>query len=188
MESNFNNNCLRINLCDMGPDFFPSGCGYCKDPITGKRHQTAYKYRLNLNSIPIDIYEEMIINGWSRCGNLLYKTIYEKTCCKLYQPRVNINNFVISNEQKKIMKRFKKFLSGEYEENKLKNLVNLGNKNEKIKMDDDYQIKITQKVKKYIDSKIYVDILNKYIKDKNIIENILNKVNDTKIRRNNNKK
>ena len=140
MDDYFNNNILRINISDLSPDFVPSGCGYCKDIITGERKKTSYKYRLNFNSIPIDIFEDLVTKGWSRCGGIIYKTSYEKTCCKLYQPRVNINNFVISNEQKKIMKRFKKFLSGEYDENKFKNLEK---KNEKIKIDDDYQIKIS---------------------------------------------
>ena len=161
MDDSYNSNYLRINLLDMNPDYNPSGCGYCKNIITGERNKTSYKYRLELKSLPIDVYEEMLKKGWTRCGSLFYKTSYEKTCCKLYQPRVNINNFVISNEQKRIMKRFKKFMSGEYEENKLKNLAN---KKEKIKIEDDYQIKITQNVKKYVDSKIYMDILNKYIK------------------------
>ena len=180
----YSGNKLRINLYLMFPDNIPTGCGYCKNMITGVRNKTSYKYRLRLDSIPIDIYEEMFQKGWSRCGDLIYKTIYGKTCCKLYQPRVNINNFKISNEQKKIMKRFRKYLSGEYEENKIK--IKESNK-EKIKIEDKYQSKISQKVKEYIDSKIYLDNLKNNIDNNNELENILNKIKDTKIRKNNNK-
>ena len=183
---NDDSNFLRINILQIIDDNRPSGCGYCKDKITNIRKQTSYKLRLILKSIPIDILEEMFTKGWARCGDIVYKTIYEKTCCKLYQPRININNFKIANEQKKIMKRFRKFLSGEYELNKLK--ITEKNKNEKNKNDDIFQIKIYQKVKNYIDSKIFLNILKKYVNVENDLEFILNKINDTKIRKNTNKK
>ena len=176
---------LRVNLCQMMEDNRPSGCGYCRDIKTDTRKQTSYKYRLVVNSIPIDLYEKMQAKGWTRCGDLIYKSSYEKTCCKLYQPRLNINNFKITNEQKKIMKRFRKFLSGEYEQNKLKNKEV---KPEKIKIEDNYQNKIENKIKRYINSKIYINILKKYIFNENELQIILNKINETKIRRNTNKK
>ena len=182
-----NNNMLRVNICQMIDDNRPSGCGYCKDKITNIRKQTSYKYRLILKSISVDFYEKMFKKGWTRCGDLVYKTSYEKTCCKLYQPRVNINNFKLTNEQTKIMKRFRKFLSGAYEQNKLKILEK--NKKDSIKAEDNYQNQIFLKVKDYINSKIYIDILQKYIQEEKDINFILNKINnDTKIRRNTNKK
>ena len=178
---------LRVNICQMIEDNRPSGCGYCKDKITNIRKQTSYKYRLILKSISVDFYEKMFKKGWTRCGDLVYKTSYEKTCCKLYQPRININNFKLTNEQTKIMKRFRKFLSGEYEQNKLKILEK--NKKDSIKAEDNYQNQIFLKVKDYINSKIYIDILKKYIQEEKDIDFILNKINnDTKIRRNTNKK
>ena len=185
MESN---DILRINLCQLIEDNRPSGCGYCKDPITNIRKQTSYKYRVIANSVPIDIWENMVSKGWTRCGDLLYKSTYLKTCCKLYQPRVNINNFKISNEQKKIMKRFRKFLSGEYEQNKIKVMEEKIKKEEKFKVDDEFQNRIEEKTKAYINSKLYLYTLRKYLLNSNIIQTICNKVNETKIRRNNNKK
>lgn len=185
MESN---DILRINLCQMIEDNLPSGCGYCKDPITNKRKQTSYKYRVIVNSLPIDIWENMVSKGWTRCGDLIYKSSYLKTCCKLYQPRVNINNFKLSNEQKKIMKRFRKFLSGEYEQNKIKIMENKIKNEEKFKIQDGFQDTIESKIKAYISTKFYLHILKKYIFNENVLQTICNKVNDTKIRRNNNKK
>ena len=183
---NYNNNILRVNLCQMIEDNRPSGCGYCKDKITNIRKQTSYKYRLILKSIPVDIYEEMFEKGWTRCGDLLYLTIYEKTCCKLYQPRLNINNFNLNNEQKKIMKRFKKFLSGEYEQNKLK--IEEKNKNPKTKIEDSFQKSIYLKVRNYCCSQNFVEIIQKFIDKENDLVLVLNKVNDVKVRRNTNKK
>ena len=118
---------LRINISKMVSDLLPGCCGYCKDPITNLEKRTSYKFRLYPKSIPVDIYEEMHSKGWTRCGGCVYLSNYENTCCKLYQPRININNFQITKEQTKIMKRFRKYLSGEYTNKK-------GNKTEEKKM------------------------------------------------------
>ncbi len=182
------NNALKINICQMHSDDYLRGCGYCKDPITNIRKITSSKFGLTLEYIPIDIYEQMFFKGWTRCGDYFYKSCYEKTCCKLYQPRININEFKISNEQKKIMKRFRKYLSGEYEENKLKNKDNNYKKKEQI--EDIFQIKIFKKVQDYINSKLYIEILKKYITkgNENYIQIFINKIKETKVRRITNKK
>ena len=183
-----NKNVLNVNLRNMKSDNIPLYCGYCRDPITNMYNKTGYKYKLILKSIPIDIFEEMVTKGWTRCGNEVYMISYEKTCCKLYQPRLNINNFKISNEQKKIMKRFKKYLSGQYEENKIKNKTNNEIKNSKIIVNDKYKDTISQKVQKYLSSKAFVDILKKYTKNEDEIQIFINKINETKVRIATNKK
>jgi len=185
-----NKNVLNVNLRNMISDNIPLYCGYCRNPITNMYNKTSYKYKLKLKSIPIDIFEEMVTKGWTRCGNEVYISSYEKTCCKLYQPRLNINNFKISSEQKKIMKRFRKYLSGQYEENKIKNKNKINNeiKNNKILVNDKYKDTISQKVQKYISSKAFVDILKKYTKNENEIQIFINKINETKVRIVTNKK
>ena len=185
-----NKNVLNVNLRNMISDNIPIYCGYCRNPISNMYNKTSYKYKLKLKSIPIDIFEEMVTKGWTRCGNEVYISSYEKTCCKLYQPRLNINNFKISNEQKKIMKRFRKYLSGQYEENKIKNKNKINNeiKNNKILVNDKYKDTISQKVQKYISSKAFVDILKKYTKNENEIQIFINKINETKVRIVTNKK
>ena len=86
------------------------------------------------------------------------------------------------------MKRFRKYLSGEYEENKLKNKDNNIKKKEKI--EDIFQIKVFTKIQDYINSKLYIEILKKYIKKENekYFQLFLNKIKDTKVRRITNKK
>ena len=183
-----NKNVLKVNLRNMRSDNLPVYCGYCRNPITNMYNKTCYKYKLKLKSIPIDIFEEMLNKGWTRCGDEIYISSYEKTCCKLYQPRLNINNFQITNEQKKIMKRFKKYLSGQYEEDKIKNKINNEIKDDKKPANDIYKNTISQKVKKYISSKPFLDILNKYTKNEKEKQIYINKINDTKIRIVTNKK
>ena len=92
------------------------------------------------------------------------------------------------------MKKFRKFLSGEYESNKLNN--NLKNNNndikeqekEKEKKEDEILNKIDEKLKEYISSTNFLDILNKYIQNENDINLIYEKLIYAKIRKNNNKK
>jgi len=175
-------NVLRVNLRNMKSDNIPIYCGYCKNPITNMYNKTCYKYKLKLKSIPIDVFEEMVTKGWTRCGDEIYYTNYEKTCCKLYQPRININNFQISNEQKKIMKRFRKYLSGQYEENKIKNKINNEVKNNKTLVNDKYKDTIFQKVQKYISSKAFESILKKYTKNENEMLIFINKINEAKVK------
>ena len=179
------NSFLKVYLKRMIPDAAPIPCGYCKDPITNIEKKTCYKYYLYLKSIPIDIYEDMVSKGWTRCGEAFYMTSYEKTCCKLYQPRLNINNFKLSNEQKRILKRFRKYLSGEYELNKLKNKEEIP---QKTFIEDNYKDNIYKNINEFINSNIFLEILKKYSKNENEINIYLNKIKDTKIRRITNKK
>ena len=70
------NNILKINLCKMVPDIYYNKCGYCKGTKSSK-------YGIYLDYIPIEIYEEMYMRGWTKSGTYFYKPSYEKTCCKL---------------------------------------------------------------------------------------------------------
>ena len=182
------NNILRINLNSMRPDTMPGYCGYCKNIVGNINNMASYKFRLYLKKIPIDIYEEMVSKGWTRCGESIYLTTYDKTCCKLYQPRLNVNNFQITKEQKKIMKRFRKYLGGEYEYDKNNTKKKEVIEKPKNDFEDKYKNNISHKVKEPINSDNFSKILKAYIKDENEIQMYLDKLKDTKIRRNTNKK
>ena len=191
MENNENK--FRINITQI-KEFNLFGCGYCKHQSVEVRSKFRNEIVLFTKSIPVDIYQNFIEKGWSKCGIQLYKRNYEKSCCKIYQPRVNINNFKITKEQKKVMKRFRKYLSGEYELNKLNKLNNtIKNNNnikepEKIKKEDEIQNRIDGKLREYMTSTNFLDILNRYIQKEEDINLIYEKLLYTKIRKNNNKK
>ena len=186
---------LRININKMFEDNIPSGCGYCKHQTVFLKNHNKSQFRFPIKSIPVNILQNMLSRGWGRSGNLMYKKNYEKCCCKLYQPRVYINKFEISKEQKKVMKRFRKYLSGEYEQNKINNLVNKVNninpfdKNiKKEKEEDPIQNRINNLLKEYLSSSNFFSILNKYIQNGDDINEIYQKLTNAKIRKNNNKK
>ena len=93
------------------------------------------------------------------------------------------------------MKKFRKYLSGEYEQNKFNKLYNNINDNyikekekEKPKEEDEIQNKIDAKLREYIMSTNFLNILNKYLKNEDDINLIYEKLIYTKIRKNNNKK
>ena len=55
----------------------------------------------------------MMDRGWRRCGTYYYKLDFEKSCCQSYTIRLEADKFQISGSQKKILKRFNKYLKGE---------------------------------------------------------------------------
>ena len=185
---------LRINISQL-KELNLFGCGYCKHQSVQIKSRLKNEIMMKIKSIPLDIYQNLIEKGWSKSGTLIYKRNYEKSCCKIYQPRVNINNFKISKEQKKVMKKFRKYLSGEYEQNKFNKLYNNINDNyikekekEKPKEEDEIQNKIDAKLREYIMSTNFLNILNKCLKNEDDINLIYEKLIYTKIRKNNNKK
>ena len=160
------NNNLVINPFDLYPDDAGNRCGYCK------KLNSSFSFGTNINSYPVEIYERMMKDGWRRCGDYVYIPNLEKSCCKLYTHCLNVEEFKINKDQKKVMKRFRKYLSGEYEQNLEKNKKNEEKEKKPSIIEND---KIYQKIEKilaeYIRQENYLDIINKYINitDKNLL-------------------
>ena len=181
MDVNSNN--IPLNILNLYPDNYGSECGYCK------KKGSSYSFGTVINSYPVDKYERMMKDGWRRCGNYVYIPNLEKSCCKIYTHRLNVEDFQINKEQKKVMKRFRKYLSGEYEQNLEKNKKKEEKKEEKKggpEVDKTLE-KIEKILIEYIKQEKYIDIINKYINsfDKN---NLIQKLNQTHVRKNTNKK
>ena len=172
---------LEINIIGFNDDDKGNECGYCNNK-TG-----SCSFGLSINKYPVDIYENMMKDGWRRCGDYVYLPNIEKSCCKLYTCRLNVEDFKINKEQKKIMRRFRNYLSGEYELNKEKLKQKEEEKNDvKMKIIDELQEKIEKILKDYLKQKKFLQIIEKYIK----IDNSLfdNKLNEIHVRKNTNKK
>ena len=182
-----NSSILPLNILCLNPDNDGSKCGYCN------KEGSSYSFGMIVDSYPVDIYERMMKDGWRRCGSYVYIPNLEKSCCKLYTHRLNVEDFQINKEQKKVMKRFRKYLSGEYEKNLEKNKKK-DDKKVDIKEEKKEGIggdKILEKIEKiltdYIKQEKYLDIISKYFNsiDKNIL---LQKLAQTHARKNTNKK
>ena len=182
-----NSSILPLNILCLNPDNDGSKCGYCN------KEGSSYSFGMIVDSYPVDIYERMMKDGWRRCGKYVYIPNLEKSCCKLYTHRLSVEDFQINKEQKKVMKRFRKYLSGEYEQNLEKNKKK-DDKKVDIKEEKKEGIggdKILEKIEKiltdYIKQEKYLDIISKYVNsiDKNIL---LQKLAQTHARKNTNKK
>ena len=182
MES-YNDDKLEINIVTLNNDDKGHKCGYCKNK------EGSVSFGVNIEKYPAKIYEKMMKDGWRRCGHYVYIPNIEKSCCKLYTCRLNVEDFKINKEQKKIMKRFRKYLSGEYELNKekLKEKKEEKMEIEKTKKIDEKKERIEAILNNYLKQKIkYLQIIEKYCKiDSSILEQ---KLKDLHVRANTNKK
>jgi len=179
---------LKINIVQLYDNDQGSNCGYCKDSETGEKNKTSFSFGFVTKNYPADIYEKMMFNGWRRCGDYTYKPNLFKSCCKQYTCRLNIDNYKINKDQKKVMKKFRKFLKGEIDENNEKNKKNEKNnennnkinnknneKNEKNKnknIDDKYKNEIEKFIDEYLNKKLYLNVFNNFVDDKNIFNKL----------------
>ena len=61
--------------------------------------------------LKVDDYENMINAGFTRCGTYCYIRNMTMSCCEPYSYRVDIDNYILSDSQKKVMKRFHNYLN-----------------------------------------------------------------------------
>ena len=85
-------------------------CNYCHNPDKTKQHLVDYSFRCP--KIRSDDYEALLERGWINCADYMFKYNFNACCCKLYVPRLDINNFTLSSSQKKHMKRFNQVING----------------------------------------------------------------------------
>ena len=182
MDGNKNpaNSNLPINVTRLYLDNSGHKCGYCNKP------DSSFSFGTVLDPYPVEIYERMMKDGWRRCGDYVYIPNLDKSCCKLYTHCLNVEEFKINKDQKKVMKRFRKYLSGEYEQNLEKNKINEDKKPAITETDIVYQ-KIDKILMDYIKQEKYLEIINKHINiiDKNLI---IEKAKQSHVRKNTNNK
>lgn len=79
-------------------------CGYCKSPNSN------YSHGMWAHTISTTNYERLINVGWRRSGSYLYKPMNEKVCCPMYTIRNRTTVVEVSRSQRKVLKRFRKYL------------------------------------------------------------------------------
>jgi len=82
-------------------------CGYCKN---AKPDSGSATWGIGAPRISVADYQVMMDRGWRRCGTYIYKYDLEKSCCQPYTIRVDVGEFQITQSQKKVLKKFNKFL------------------------------------------------------------------------------
>ncbi|XP_017779303.1 PREDICTED: arginyl-tRNA--protein transferase 1 [Nicrophorus vespilloides] len=98
---------MEIRKASIAHWFFdnsPSKCGYCKSS------NCSHSNGMWAEQLTVDDYQTLIDRGWRRSGKYCYKPIMDLTCCPLYTIRCNAVNFKPTKSQKKVVKKFNKYL------------------------------------------------------------------------------
>ena len=69
--------------------------------------------KLGFTSTKLNVHDlEHCLNcGFTRCGTYIYQRSSKNSCCEVWQYRVDINEFQYSDSQKKVIRKFHKYLN-----------------------------------------------------------------------------
>lgn len=84
--------------------------------MTGRTavHQRRWHAGFVSQKLNVYAYQQLLDRGWRRSGTYFYLTYPDKSCCPAYTIRLHCPSFQPSAAQKKALRRFEKFLSGEW--------------------------------------------------------------------------
>ena len=63
------------------------------------------------SKLTVNDLETLLDKGFTRCGTYVYNRTSRISCCEVWQYRVDISEFKISQSQKKVIKRFHNYLN-----------------------------------------------------------------------------
>ena len=97
-------------------------CSYCfgkrivDNPETGETDVSEegcmyHKLGFASTKMRVEDFETCLNHGFTRCGTFIYKRSNHNSCCEVWQYRVNIDDFKISDSQKSVIRRFHKYLN-----------------------------------------------------------------------------
>eukprot|EP00850_Spirogloea_muscicola_P022063 SM000275S10319 [mRNA] locus=s275:7781:12047:- [translate_table: standard] len=110
-------------------------CGYCRssdDTSTSYGTPSAVFVAMSSGAPPLDCADpdtfasfwrsrttpdeaDLLDRGWRRCGKFLYKPNLAHTCCPPYTIRLHAGSFKPSKEQRRVLARLQKYLSGQWQ-------------------------------------------------------------------------
>ena len=90
-------------------------CSYC---VPSKPNNNFQTWGLNSHKMSTRDYESLLQTGWRRCGAYYYKPDLAASCCQLYTIRLKAKDFLPNKKQKKVLKKFNRYLNGELEPKK----------------------------------------------------------------------
>ena len=110
---------MTQNYSDLNP---LSDCSYCKSTRKVNNMETGengiieneaknYKHAFKVGLLRVDDLENMLDAGYARYAESVFMTSNHKSCCEVWQYRVNVDDFKMSNNQKKVIRRFHRYLN-----------------------------------------------------------------------------
>lgn len=100
---------IDINGCHAN-DNKGDHCGYCHNEKPNAGH---LQWGITSTKMSVVDYQKLMDRGWRRCGAYYYKFDFKGSCCQPYTIKLETSEFQISQSQRKVMKRFNKFLLGD---------------------------------------------------------------------------
>nr|CAH7763150.1 unnamed protein product [Callosobruchus chinensis] len=62
------------------------------------------------DTLTVEDYQNLIDRGWRRSGKYCYKPTMDETCCPQYTIKCDVQHFSLSKSQKKVIKKFNKYV------------------------------------------------------------------------------
>lgn len=118
----FNKTSILLSRCHDDKKAKAKQCTHCNgerqvdDAVTGEEiveKTDLLKYSSGFVSTKMSVYdlEKMQNCGFVRCGTYFYQQNMSKSCCENWQYLININEFKMSHSQKKVIRRFHRYLN-----------------------------------------------------------------------------
>eukprot|EP00892_Ulva_mutabilis_P000285 jgi/Ulvmu1/10257/UM060_0058.1 len=85
-------------------------CGYCKKTRPGHRVSAG----MVAKKLTVYAYQELLDVGWRRSGTYVYHADPPGTCCPAYTIRLDATQFTPTAAQRRVLRRFESFCSGEW--------------------------------------------------------------------------
>ena len=108
-----NRSSVQLQFCadDSRPR---ENCSYCRNQrqtFAGEEHPAHYfPTSFICTKLRSDDYESLLARGFTRCGSYLYLRSIVKSCCESYNYKVDTDEFTLTKEQTKCLRRFHRYL------------------------------------------------------------------------------
>ena len=109
-------NLIDIQYMHLNEKGLSENCGYCAGK---KENPGSATWGLGSPRLSVVDYQKMMDRGFRRCGTYIYKYDLEQSCCQPYTIRLNVDEWQISQSQKKVEKKFYKFLENGRQEHEV---------------------------------------------------------------------
>lgn len=133
------------------------------------------KYSTGFSSTKMSVHDmELLMNsGFTRCGTYFYSQNMSKSCCENWHYVNNINQFKMSHSQKKVIRRFHRYLNFGNIHGEMDDLVAKSDKSDEDLADDSLQLvpnlqkpadlkeKILSAVKEVVERVVFMEFMEK---------------------------
>ena len=97
---------LSLVTCQLYDDPNPPQCPYCERPNSDKADMII----CNSPTIPYNLFQTLMVRGWWRTGNVIFKPQVESICCPSYAIRMSVAEYKLTKSHRKVLNKWRNFL------------------------------------------------------------------------------